>query len=92
MPSFILLKQNTTLLKDRVIPRSEQKLVKSIEVKLLPLSHLILFGRPCSAKTSSNNLIVVAVSILSELLTTIKCEKWSSIKGICGLSTQSYQC
>ena len=58
---------------------SQQKLVKSIEVKLLPVSHLILFGMPCLAKTSSNNLIVVAVSILSELLTTTKCEKQSSI-------------
>ena len=63
-----------------MIPRSEQKLVKSIVVKLLPLLHLILFGMPCLAKTSSNNLIVVAVSILSELLTTTKCEKQSSIK------------
>ena len=53
--------------------------MKSIEVKLLPLSHLILFGMPCSAKTSSNNLIVVAVSILSELSTTTKCEKWSNM-------------
>ena len=62
-----------------MIPRSEQKLVKSIEVKLLPLLHLILCGKLCSAKTSSNNLIVVAISILSELFTKTKCEKWSSI-------------
>ena len=34
---------------------------------------------PCSEKTSSNNLIVVAVSILSKLLTTTKCEKWSNM-------------
>ena len=54
------------------MPKSEQKLVKSNEVKLVPLSHLIFWGKPCSVKTSSNNLIVVAVSILSELYTTTK--------------------